>query len=280
VLINQRVIWSNNGTLTDISQEMNDLFSGTKVIDLVYNQDAIYIGSDLPFNHRYIAIGVANSVASVMSVSIWNGSSWTAAVDVIDQTSVAGASMGQSGIISWDVDRNETWGLEDTTEDITALSTLKIYNKYWLKLTWSATWTGTTRLDYMGHKFSNDSALAAQWPDLNRSAIKTAHTAGKTTWDDQHILAAEQIINWMRKNQNIKSASQILGWEMFGEAAVHKVAEMIYSSFGEQKEDERKLAYEKFEEAIKSVHLNPIDQNADGVLDEEEKFGSRTWSRV
>jgi hypothetical protein len=280
MLIHQRIIWADNTTLRDISPEMSDLFAGTKVIDLTYNQDAIYIGSDLPFNHRYFSLGVVNDQASVCSVSIWDGSTWNAAVDVIDQTSVGGVSMAQSGIISWAVDRNESWGLEDTTEDIAALSSLKIYKKYWVKLTWSASWKITTRLDYIGHKFSNDSALASQWPDLNRSAVKTAHTSGKTTWDDQHIIAAEQIILQLKKDQVIKSADQLIGWEMFQEAAVHKCAEMIFSAFGEQKEKERELAFDKYEKALNQMTFTTVDRDGDGQLDEDEKFGSREWSRV
>lgn len=280
MLTHQRVVWSDNGVMKDISAEMNDLFAGTKVVDLVYTQDALYIGSDLPFNHRYFSVGVVNSNASVCSISIWDGSTWNAAVDVIDQTSVSGASLAQSGIISWAVDRNESWAVEDTTEDILALSTLKIYDKHWVKLTWSASWSNTTRLDYIGHKFANDSALAAQWPDLNRSTVKTAHTSGKTTWDDQHIIAAEQIILQLKHDQVIKSPDQIIGWEMFQEAAVHKCAEIIFSAFGEQKEKERELAADKYEKALDQWTFNSIDKDGDGRLDEEEKFGSISWSRV
>jgi hypothetical protein len=280
MLINQRVIWSNNGVLTDISAEANDLFSGTKVVDLVYNQDYIYIGSDLPFNHRYIKLASVNAAASVCSVAIWDGSTWNNAVDVVDLTSVGGKSMAQSGIIAWTTDRNKSWAQEETTENISALSTLKIYNLYWARLAWSASWTGTTEIAYVGHKFGNDNLLGAIYPDLARSSVKTAHTSGKTTWDDQQVIASEAIITQLRKNKVITSGSQVFSWEMLQMAGVHKTAEIIFGSFGETKTEERDFAKEQFDlEMNQGVFVNQ-DFNADGHIDSDERIGSVGWSRV
>lgn len=280
MLINQRVIWSNNGTLTDISLEMNDLFSGTKTIDFVTADDYLYIGSDLPFNHRYFQVGSVNSVSSVASVAIWDGSTWNNAVDVLDQTAVSGASMGQSGIISWSTDRNESWAREETTENISALSTLKIYDLYWVRIGWSASWTNTTNLTYIGHRFGNDNLLSAIYPDLGRSAVKTGHTSGKTTWNDQQVLASEAIITQLRKDRVVSSASQIYSWEMFQMAGIHKTAEMIFGSFGESKEFEKNLAKEQYGIEMNQIIFNNQDLNADGHVDDDERFGSISWSRV
>lgn len=280
MLINQRVIWENNTTLTDISIEMNDLFSGTKTIDFIAADDYLYIGSDLPFNHRYFKVTSANAVASVASVAIWDGSAWTNAVDVLDQTSSSGATMAQSGIISWTTDRNESWAKEDTTADIPALSTLKIYDLYWVRIGFSANWTGTTALGYVGHKFGNDSLLSAIYPDLGRSAVKTAHTSGKTTWDEQQVIASESIITHLRKNRITTSGSQIFSWEMFQMAGVNKCAEIIYGAFGESKKPEQENAKAQYDlEMNQGIFVNQ-DLNADGHIDESERIGSIGWVRV
>lgn len=280
MLINQRVIWKNNTSLVDISVETNDLFTGTKVIDFVASQDAIYIGSDLPFNHRYFQLGAVNSLASAATVQIWDGSTWNNAVDVIDQTSLAGASMGQSGILSWTTDDTKSWAREESSEDITDLSTLKIYNLYWVKITWSADWTATTSFAYVGHKFSNDNMLAAVYPDLGRSAVKTAHTTGKTNWNDQHVLASEAIIAQLRKERVLSSPAQIFSWEMFQMAQTHKVAEMIFASFGEAKTDERQYAKDQYDLEMNQIVFDNQDKDGDGHLDESERFGSIEWRRV
>lgn len=280
MLINQRIIWSNNGTLVDCSAELNDLFSGTKTIDLVYNQDAIYIGSDLPFNHRYFKVSSANAVSSTVTVQTWDGSTWNNAVDVIDQTASSGATMAQSGILSWTTDRIESWAREESTENVTGLTTLKIYDLYWVKLTWSASWTGTTALAYVGHKFGNDNLLGAFYPDLSRSAVKTAHTSGKTNWDEQQVMASEAIITKLRKDRVITSGSQIFSWEMLQAAGVHKTAEIIYGSFGEAKQAEREVARKAYEEEMNPGIFTNQDLNADGHIDETERIGSVGWVRV
>jgi hypothetical protein len=279
MLINQRVIWSNNGSLVDMSIETNDLFSGTKVIDLTYNQDYIYIGSDLPFNHRYFQISVANAIASVASVDIWDGSTWNPAVDVLDQTAASGASMAQSGILSWTTDESKSWVQEKTTENIAALSTLKIYDLHWVRLSWSASWTGTTAISYIGHKFADDNTLTALYPDLGRTAVKTAHTSGKTTWNDQSVLASEMIIAQLRKERILWSGSQIFSWEMFQIAQVHKTAHLVYSSFGEAKKEERDEAKKQYDEAMNQITFPNQDKNADGHLDTTERFNSIRWVR-
>lgn len=279
MLINQRVIWENNTTLTDISLEMNNLFSGTKTIDFVAADDYIYIGSDLPFNHRYFQVSSVNAAASVASVAIWDGSTWNNAVDVLDQTASSGATMAQSGILSWSTDRNKSWACEETTENIAALSTLKIYNMYWVRLGFSGDWTNTTALQYVGHRFCDDNVLTAIYPDLARSAVKTAHTAGKTNWNDQHVIAAEAIIAHLRKERVLASGSQIFGWEMFQHAGAHKVAQIIYASFGESKVEERDEAKRNYDEAMNQIVFNNQDKNADGHLDYTERFGSVTWRR-
>lgn len=281
MLVNNRVIHSDNGTLRDLSVALNDLFASNSTLDIVAAQDKIYLGSDLPFNHRHIQVSTPNDQAATISeVAIWNGSEWVPAVDVKDGTAVAGVTLAQSGILSWVTDREEGWNREQSTEDIAALSTLKIYDLYWVRLTFSANLKASTALSYVGHKFSNDSQLSGYYPDLNRSATKTAFAAGKTTWDEQAILAAEEIIRDLRKAELIQSPAQIANWEMLQEASVHKTAEIIVSAFGEKYEENRELARKRYEEAMESLAILPaIDKDADGHHDDSDKFVERTWRR-
>lgn len=273
MLINQRIIWKDNLTLKDMSVELNDLTAGTYVIPFVTAEDKIYIGSDLPFNHRYFAVSVANDVASVASVEIWTGSAWESAVDVLDQTSSGGKTMKVSGILSWTPERNSAWGIEETTEDIPDLSTLKIYNMYWARLSFSGNHTAGSALSYVGHKFANDADLAGFYPSLNTSDVKGAFATGKTSWDDQHVLAAEEIVRHLRKKKEIRSSNQIVDWEQYNHAGVHKLAEIIYSSFGDDYEDHRKRAEISFNKAI-NLGVHQIDRDGDGRLDTRERMSN------
>ena len=70
----QRIIWSDNGTLRDISAVLNDFRRGTQVLALVGAEDKIYVASEMPFNHKYFDVSVANAVACDITVKTWNGS--------------------------------------------------------------------------------------------------------------------------------------------------------------------------------------------------------------
>lgn len=273
MLLNNRVIFENNTTLTDLSVNLNDVFSGSETVDIVAADDYLYLASDLPFNHRYFMVSTANDQASTVSVDIWNGTEWVAAVDVLDQTkNASGHTLSTSGIISWVTDRNKSWSREETTENMTGsgLTTLKIYNMYWVRLAFSGNLKATTALKYVGHKFSSDYSLKGYYPDLGRSTVMTAFQAGKTNWDEQHVLAAEEIIRDLKKKNEIFSSNQILNWEQFTDAAVHKVAEIAYTAFGADYEDRRDKAFDNYTDALDKVTFD-VDKNANGKREPEER---------
>lgn len=271
MLKNQRIIWDDNGTLTDVSKELNDVYAQDVTFALVAADDKLYIGSDLPFNHRYFLVNTANDeAATVSSVEIWDGSAWQAAVDVVDETLSSGSTLAKSGIIRWVVDRNKSWGQESTTEDIAELATLKIYDLYWVRLTFSANLAAGTKLRYVGHKFSDDNDFKAMYPDLLVSDIKTAFESGKTNWDEQHIAASEAVIKELRRKKLLWSPNQVLDPDQFREASAYKCAEIIYSVFGDDYEDQRKLAGARFYKELDVPNLS-LDKNENGKLDDFER---------
>ena len=81
MITNQRVIFSENGTLTDISYEMDDFRANSVTIPFVAAEDKIYIGAELPFNNKYFDVETVNDAASVMSLEIWFSQEWVSAVD-------------------------------------------------------------------------------------------------------------------------------------------------------------------------------------------------------
>lgn len=273
MLRNNRVILSKNGTLTDLSVNASNFLSGTNVINIVAATDKLYLGSDLPFNHRWFEVSVVNALASVPSVKLWNGSEWKAAVDVVDETqSTSGKVFSQSGIISWSPDRDEaSWVRQQSTEDIAALTSLRIYDAYWAEMSFSGDLTGTTALGYVGHKFSKDENLFSQYPELENSTLMTAFKAGKTTWNDQTFEAAEYIIQELRSKGVVFSKNQILDWSIFKNASVHKTAEIAFRAFGDDYSDNLMQAKKDFKEAMDLKAFN-VDQNANAVQEEKERL--------
>lgn len=272
MLLNNRVIFEDNVTLIDISKKVNDVFGNNQTFDYTVTDDYLYLGSDMPFSHRYFDVSTANDQAAVPSVSIWDGNAWNAAVDVIDETqSTAGTSLSGSGIIRWVLDKDHFWQRADSTEDIPALSTLKIYDLYWARMSWSATLKVTTALNYIGHSFADDLQLGGYYPDLVRSEIISAYSSGQTNWKKQHILAAEEIIADLRRKKKITSRNQIVNPEIFNEAAIHKCAEIIMRGMGKDWAEERANAVKDYAIALNSMPLE-IDEDGNGRLDVDERY--------
>lgn len=278
MLSSNRVIYNSNGSLEDLSTRLNNFFSQTALLPLVATTDFLYVGSDVPFNHRYFDVSVANDQDSDVGVEIWDGDSWVPVVDVQDlsDANAAGKSLSQSGIIAWTMDKNKSWVKERSTEDMdgSGLESLKIYNMYWARFSWSDDLKNTTALKYVGHKFSSDEDLGGYYPDLNRATAMASFQSGKTSWKEQHIMAAEEVFKALRSKRELWAASQIFYWEAFTVAACHKVAEIIYSAFGTEYETRKEDAAARFEAELDSILSVGIDKDEDGHIDEEEQSGT------
>jgi len=280
MLQNNRVIFSDNGTISDLSPTLNDFTTGSSTLAVVALEDALYLGSDFSFNHRHLMVSTANANTSAVSkIKTWDGVNWQDCVNVVDMTSVGGKTLAQSGIISWTPDKTKAWQRMDTVQGttvITGLQDVTIYDLFWVKITFSADFSNTTAVKYIGHKFSKDADLEVKYPDLLLSAVLTQFKAGKTNWDEQTLDAAEFIINDLRSRGVICSPSQILNWEMFKEASVAKLAEFIFSAFGQSFEIQKTGAKELYRSAMNSL-IKHIDENNNGILDVKEMSSTQGW---
>lgn len=273
MIMSSRTIWSDNGTLKDISVEVGKYNVGTKIIPIVASEDFIYIGSDFPFNHRYIDIVTANDQASSISVALWDGDSWVSTSDLIDQTSLAGVTLAQSGILSFVKATRDTWGRESTNNEgdqVQGLTGINILNLYWARLTFTGDLKATTEIKYIGHKFSDDNLLGVLYPDLVRSEVLVQFKTGKTSWLEQHIQAAQDIISDLKNRNIIKSENQILDWEQFSVASVHRVAMIAFNAFGKDFLELKAAAEAEYKKELNKTLYN-IDLNNNATLDPIER---------
>lgn len=270
----QRIIWDDNGTLKDISRSLNDFRGSVNVVvDFKAATDSIYIGTELPFNCRYIKVGTANDVSTVPSISVWDGSTWNATKDLIDETD----GLFKSGPVSFALDRDDkNWGSEQDSNDIPALAGLFIYDLFWSKWTWSVDWKDTTSLSYVGSLYSTDNDLSTFYPDLMNIDLMDAFETGKTNWLEQGFSAAEAIERDLRSKSIIMRREQLFDWSLLLEASVHKTAEIIYGGLGSAYNEAKKLAAEKYDNSINLKYFE-TDKNGDGVLSPVEKTHSQTF---
>jgi len=268
-----RIFYSNNGVLTDFSAFLNDYHNGTHtIVDFTSSEDAIYIGNTVPFNHVYFKLSAFNTNSSLMTVSYWSNSGWVNAVEVIDETMTNGKSFSQSGFVTWTPNKDENWTSEDTNyknNQVTGLTSVVIYDLYWLKITFSANLSSIT-LNWLGQKFSDDDTLGSEFPDLVRSAVMTAWEAGKTTWEEQHVLAADIMAKDMQAKGLILEKGQILDRFDLDKPSVQKVAELIYNGLGADYVNQ-KLACSKEYEARLNAALPKVDLNLNGRVDTNER---------
>lgn len=269
MILENRIISSISSVLTDHSVALNDYASGTSTLVLA-STDAVYIGSDLPFNHRWVKVGTANTNASIASVATWNGAQWVNCAEVIDQTAVAGKTLAQSGIISWVPDRFTAWGEQNSTEDMADLASLKIYYLYWARIKVSATLSAGTALAYVDHKFSEDADLYASYPDLDSADLLDAYKTGKTSWEEQAVRAAEHVIKDLKAMGIVRGSGGVLDWNLLRIPAAHKTAEIIFAALGQDYREELKQARIAYKEALNVRYFN-ADKNRDGSLSPQER---------
>jgi len=271
-----RIFYGDNGTLTDLSTSLSDYHSGTGSCQFVALEDYIYFGSILPFNHLYLKLGTVNTNSSNLTVDIWDGTSWESAVDLIDETSLAGATFGQSGFITFTPNKNKSWGKEDTvgsngSEQVTGLGNVTVYDRYWIRLSVSSDFSAGTTLSWAGNLFCKDDDLGSEFPDLMRSNTLAGFEAGKTNWEEQRVRASQIVINDLIDMNIIDSSNQILEKHQLMPACVMKSAEIIFNAFGDDFIDNRNDARKEYRERI-NKKIFTVDKDRDGNVDDNERL--------
>lgn len=264
-----RFLYSDNGVISDYSRELTKYRSGTATIaGLVAAQDYIYVGARAPFNHYYFKLATPNTNPNTLTLSLWDGRTWNNVYEKIDETN----GFTQSGFLYFVPDKSSSWNDESTNDQgdqITGLTSVKIHDLYWLRIASSANWSAGTIFSWFGQKFSDDNDLRSEFPDLLRSAMLTSFESGKTDWEEQHVKAAELIVEDLTTQEVINFREQILIKEEFTLAAVQKVAQLIYTSFGDDYAERRNNAEAQYVKRLnKSIYR--VDKNNNAILSKGE----------
>jgi len=274
--MNKRVLFSDNGVLRDFSVNLNKYDSTESIFDYKTGEDAFYIGSRLPFNQLYFKLVEVNAIPANMYVEVWDGENWQFVNEVIDET----GAFASSGYITFYPDRDHGWGLSDTStsgQNIDGLESIKIYDRYWLKITFDSNLTNGVSLSWLGNIFSDDSDLYAEYPDLMKENVMISFKSGKIGWEEQHVRAAYILEQDLIINRAMISPEQILDREDFRLASVQKVAEIIFNAFGDDFIDNKQKAREEYGRRISSP-MKKIDKNSNAVEDRYETLNeSSGW---
>jgi len=270
-----RIFIKEGSAIKEVSKTLNSYTSGTTIATIT-SMDAIYLAVDFPMNHFYLKMGtVLNAESSVMSVQYWNGEDWISSVHVNDYTD----ALSNSGMVEFTPDRDEAWMRDDTNDngnEITDLESIKVYDKYWIKIKFSASLTAAIELLWIGILFSTDSDLFSEFPIFNDSSFMLAFKVGKTSWEEQHVKAAELIIQDLKRRNVIIGPEQILEYNLLLPASVCKTAEIIYNAFGNDYLSQRDSARAEYKQRC-DLSKFILDTNNNGIIDHYEVSESQGW---
>ena len=270
-----RIFFRDNTNVQEITKEINSYKSDTYITSIT-TSDAIYLASDFPLNHFYIKMGsVLNTANATMNISYWSASGWANAVNVNDYT----YGLTMSGFVEFTPDRDESWLYSDTNSGgntIDELTSIKVYDKYWTKISFNIDLDPDIEMEWIGSLFSSDEDLFSEYPIFNDATFLTAFEAGKTTWQEQHVKAADLIIQDLKRKNVILGKEQLLDREILIPAAVCKAAEIIFNSFGNDYADQKDKARLEYVQRIDlSKYL--VDNNNNGIVDRVDVIKQQGW---
>lgn len=260
-------IFHNN---TEVTKEIQKLDLNSYSLNYVAG-DFIYIASDFPFNHLYFNLGASSNIIDAqMKIEYW-GLAWNQTVELRDDTD----GFNHSGFVEFTPNRQSTWTREnDSTNTIGTGKT--VYYKYWTRLSFDVSLTAGLELQFIGNKFSDDYDLYSEYPIFDDTNFLNAFKVGKTSWEEQHLKAAELIIQDLQKKNILLDAGQILDRTRFNGASICKVAEILFTSFGTDYAEQKKAANIEY---LRRLDLNQytVDKNLNAIEEPTEKIASQGW---
>lgn len=273
-----RILKKISNSFTDLTSVLKEYKTGTAVLNVATNTDYVYIGQMFPFNHLYFKLGtIVNDVVSTMKIEYWSSNQWKEVAEIIDDTNVSGAPLAQPGFITWVPNKNDNWNHDDTVrgdgsvEQITGMGAVKIYDQFWIRVSFSAGLKATTQLNWVGNLFSNDSDLFAEHSQLNKSSYLTSIEAGKTTYEEQAVIAAKVVIDDLSVNDSILHQGQILERDDFRLVSVSKTAEIVYGLLGRDYDTYAEKANKNYLARMKKKNKT-IDTQLNARIDQQEVF--------
>lgn len=259
-----RVIYSDNGVLTDVSLRNQDE-TNSLVIPMVTGEDYIYLGQHFPFNNFFIQKSVVNAVAGTMQIDYWDSTAWRSAVDILDGTSSnSGVPLSKSGIVQFSPNPSYRWQItSDTTNGQfpSELSTLNIYNMYWLRIKFTATLTLTTAIKRITYAFTLSQQIDNYDAKINQ--YWDSFASGKTSWDDEIVTASYLVVRDLKSQGLIQECGDILRLDDVSIPTDWKTLELIYRSLGGDYKDKLKEASDQYMQSLALGRFSlDVDKNA------------------
>ncbi len=267
------VFWDDNGTFSDLSQSLLDYSRDFETVGLSSSDDYLFVGFEKPINGFYVELETANTVANSFSLEYYNGTSFSAVDELLDESK----GWTRSGFVSWARPVDST-----TAQTIEEATTINSQEAFWYRIRPSADHDAGTQLRGLGVVFSDDRDIQEHEPRL----VKTSFIpSGQNSHILSHVAARDEIIQDIRKRElSKKNSSNVFAEDIFAldlldfkqlrMASKYKAMELIYNGLSDNPDDVYAVQSTKYkldyEDAFK-LFLLDLDLNDDGDLDSNDR---------
>ena len=262
-------LFKDTGALSDVSIENQD--DSATITANITDAQYFYVAQKLPFTNLFMWVGTANATASSLGIEYWNGTEWVAAVDVLDSTKVAGATLGRSGILQWSNDSDHTWSMVTDTGDDSApteLQTLDVYNCYWARIKPTVSLHASTTLKEVTYAFTNTQELSNF--DIEISSYLASFETGKTEWIKEIITASKLVVTDFRRKGLIVGQGQIVDMTDVSFPCALRTLMLIYSNLGPSYKEKIAAMQGEYDKCM-NIPRFTLDTSKDGQIDLAEQ---------
>lgn len=247
-------------TIKNTTETTKETFSITSdpLLFVLTTSDFFYVGFQDRFSTRYFDLSVVNSNSFTLTIEQWDGSTWVAVEDIVDQT----VGFTKSGFISWV--NGDIW-------EKVAQAPIDDVELFWVRMSVSADLSASTALQTCINLFSDDAELRIHYPDLITDSRYLPDS--RTNFLEQHLAAKNYVVQRLKQSNEIRSEGEIIDINPVMMAAIHRVAWTILNpiAMDDETKDLAARALELFSNELSSINLN-LDSDRDGKVDENERL--------
>jgi hypothetical protein len=257
----------DNSLFADYTLDAREYLRDSFTINYTEAEDFIYIGLYKPFYQNYVEM-VNPAAGLTLSVEYSTSAGWST-LNITDYTK----NLSRSGFIKWDLETSNDW----------ALSTVDNEEKYWVRIKLGIDFS----LEVQGWNmvFSDDNDLLAEVRQINKYLAK-----GDSSFIAYHLSARDDILQDLRNGGNdirpgtLNAPEFLTQWDLLKPEEIRQASKFLTlskiffdaSSEIEDKDYQRYMDYKNdFGTAFKNYYRS-LDNNDDGVLQDEEKSALRT----
>ena len=263
MVTNRRIIRTifDDGSPAETTSSTSEI-NASSLPFVVETSHFFYVGFHGKFAARHFQMDTVNTNSVTLTVKQFDGTSFVAVEDLVDQTS----GFTQSGFISWS---NEVSWVANEVVPVTSTDGEDL-KMFWIQISVSSNLSAGTSLFSVLNLFSDNDAVSPLYPELISDTRFLP--SGQTNFLKQHQEAKNRVVRRLNQKRVITDESQIIDVNEVSEAAVHAFADIVLSpiSTSEALIIIRDDARRNFESELTRVNLG-VDKNESGKVSKKER---------